>query len=180
MERRVKWLSHLVALVCLLQATTADLTCRSCHSGHLWRLKELTTVRFGDVGEVLARSGERSAEEVHKPLELSGEVAGLKVSAGNVGESDGTGGRRVRRADLRWSGEERRGAAAQRQDELKLNSSTFALSGDSSHNQAMVHWSGQNSSQEEIPDEQDESPDEQEEIPDEQTEIPDEQKEIPD
>ncbi|KAJ0033447.1 hypothetical protein NQD34_000554 [Periophthalmus magnuspinnatus] len=55
-------------------------------------------------------------------------------------------GRRVRRSELRWSGEERRGAAVPRQDELKLNSSTFALSGDSSHNQAMVHWSGQNSS----------------------------------
>lgn len=54
-------------------------------------------------------------------------------------------GRRVPRSELRWSGEERR-AAGQRQEELKLNSSTFALTGDSSHNQAMVHWSGQNSS----------------------------------
>lgn len=54
-------------------------------------------------------------------------------------------GRRVTRSELRWSGEERR-AAAPRQEELKLNSSTFALTGDSSHNQAMVHWSGQNSS----------------------------------
>uniref|UniRef100_A0A3B4TLP5 VPS10 domain-containing protein n=1 Tax=Seriola dumerili TaxID=41447 RepID=A0A3B4TLP5_SERDU len=53
--------------------------------------------------------------------------------------------RRVTRSELRWSGEERR-AGGQRQEELKLNSSTFALTGDSSHNQAMVHWSGQNSS----------------------------------
>lgn len=50
-------------------------------------------------------------------------------------------GRRV----PRWSGDERR-AAAPRHEELKLNSSTFALTGDSSHNQAMVHWSGHNSS----------------------------------
>lgn len=54
-------------------------------------------------------------------------------------------GRRVARSELRWNGEERR-AAGPRQEELKLNSSTFALTGDSSHNQAMVHWSGQNSS----------------------------------
>ncbi|XP_060904401.1 VPS10 domain-containing receptor SorCS1 isoform X2 [Labrus mixtus] len=54
-------------------------------------------------------------------------------------------GRRVTRSEMRWSGEERRAASA-RLDELKLNSSMFALTGDSSHNQAMVHWSGQNSS----------------------------------
>lgn len=53
--------------------------------------------------------------------------------------------RRVARSEIRWSGENRR-TAGLRQDELKLTSSTFALTGDSSHNQAMVHWSGQNSS----------------------------------
>lgn len=71
--------------------------------------------------------------------------------AGSAQSQDpGTGkipaaGRRVMRSELRWSGDERR-AAGPRQEELKLNSSTFALTGDSSHNQAMVHWSGQNSS----------------------------------
>lgn len=71
--------------------------------------------------------------------------------AGSAQSQDpGTGkipaaGRRVMRSQLRWSGDERR-AAGPRQEELKLNSSTFALTGDSSHNQAMVHWSGQNSS----------------------------------
>lgn len=60
-------------------------------------------------------------------------------------DTSSTAGRRAARSELRWSGEERR-AAGPRQEELKLNSSTFALTGDSSHNQAMVHWSGQNSS----------------------------------
>ncbi|KAK2824400.1 hypothetical protein Q5P01_021575 [Channa striata] len=49
------------------------------------------------------------------------------------------------RAEYRRPGEETRGSNP-RQSEPHLDTSTFALSGDSAHNQAMVHWSGHNSS----------------------------------
>ncbi|KAF7644980.1 hypothetical protein LDENG_00212690 [Lucifuga dentata] len=48
-----------------------------------------------------------------------------------------------------WSGfraEGEEGASASHQQEFHLTSWTFALAGDTAHNQAMVHWSGQNSS----------------------------------
>lgn len=48
------------------------------------------------------------------------------------------------RSDSRWNREE--GRANKRQDEQKLISNTFALTGDSAHNHAVVYWSGQNSS----------------------------------
>lgn len=49
------------------------------------------------------------------------------------------------RTEHRRAGEEARGSSP-RQSEPHLDTSTFALSGDSAHNQAMVHWSGHNSS----------------------------------
>ena len=49
------------------------------------------------------------------------------------------------RVEYRRAGEEARGSSP-RQSEPHLDTSTFALSGDSAHNQAMVHWSGHNSS----------------------------------
>lgn len=49
------------------------------------------------------------------------------------------------RTEYRRAGEEARGSSP-RQSEPHLDTSTFALSGDSAHNQAMVHWSGHNSS----------------------------------
>lgn len=53
-------------------------------------------------------------------------------------------GHRQGRSDFRWNKDEGRGN--NRQDEPKLTSSTFALTGDSAHNHAVVYWSGQNSS----------------------------------
>ncbi|KAM9364971.1 VPS10 domain-containing receptor SorCS3 [Pholidichthys leucotaenia] len=49
------------------------------------------------------------------------------------------------RAEYRRAGEDGRGSNA-RHSEPHLDTSTFALSGDSAHNQAMVLWSGHNSS----------------------------------
>ncbi|KAK1905090.1 VPS10 domain containing receptor SorCS3 [Dissostichus eleginoides] len=49
------------------------------------------------------------------------------------------------RPEYRRTGDEGRGSNP-RQSEPHLDTSTFALSGDSAHNQAMVHWSGHNSS----------------------------------
>lgn len=49
------------------------------------------------------------------------------------------------RAEFRRTGEDARGSNP-RQSEPHLDTSTFALSGDSAHNLAMVHWSGHNSS----------------------------------
>ncbi|XP_056251849.1 VPS10 domain-containing receptor SorCS1-like isoform X1 [Seriola aureovittata] len=57
--------------------------------------------------------------------------------------------RRTRRSAETWSGFRAEGgdeASFSDQEEFQLTSSTFALSGDTAHNQAMVHWSGQNSS----------------------------------
>ncbi|XP_055363820.1 VPS10 domain-containing receptor SorCS3 isoform X5 [Betta splendens] len=53
-------------------------------------------------------------------------------------------GHRQGRSDFKRNRDEERGDM--RQDEPKITSSTFALTGDSAHNHAVVYWSGQNSS----------------------------------
>ncbi|XP_060943270.1 VPS10 domain-containing receptor SorCS1-like [Limanda limanda] len=67
-----------------------------------------------------------------------------------VDEEDVPGWRRTRRSAAgTWSGFKPQGedeGSFSDQEEFQLTSSTFALSGDTAHNQAMVHWSGQNSS----------------------------------
>lgn len=53
-------------------------------------------------------------------------------------------GHRQGRSDSKWNRED--GRANKRQEEQKLISNTFSLTGDSAHNHAVVYWSGQNSS----------------------------------
>ncbi|CAB1441775.1 unnamed protein product [Pleuronectes platessa] len=53
-------------------------------------------------------------------------------------------GQKQGRSDFGWNRNDGRGNT--RQDEPKIASSTFALTGDSAHNHAVVYWSGQNSS----------------------------------
>lgn len=67
------------------------------------------------------------------------------VDAGAVEERGSLlDGQRQGRSEYRWNREDGRGNS--RQDEPKISSSTFALTGDSAHNHAVVYWSGQNSS----------------------------------
>uniref|UniRef100_A0AAV2LP25 Uncharacterized protein n=1 Tax=Knipowitschia caucasica TaxID=637954 RepID=A0AAV2LP25_KNICA len=81
--------------------------------------------------------------------EKRSEFADLSWSEGlDFGASEGRGalldGHKPSRSDLRWNRDE--GKGNNRQDEHKLSSSTFSLTGDSAHNHAVVYWSGQNSS----------------------------------
>lgn len=76
---------------------------------------------------------------------------GAQVDVTVEEDMDATGWRRARsaRSAETWSGfrhEGREDASFSDQEEFQLTSSTFALTGDTAHNQAMVHWSGQNSS----------------------------------
>lgn len=76
------------------------------------------------------------------------ELAGNGWTGADAGAPEERGslldGQRPGRSEYRWNREDGRGN--NRQDEPKISSGTFALTGDSAHNHAVVYWSGQNSS----------------------------------
>lgn len=64
--------------------------------------------------------------------------------SGWTGRSAQLDSHKTGRSEFGWNREDGRGDT--RQDEPRLSSSTFALTGDSAHNHAVVYWTGQNSS----------------------------------
>lgn len=98
-----------------------------------------------DVGEDAAlQRAKRSGPEFAEFAE-SGLTDGVDAFVGApVDRGSMLDGHRQGRSGFRWNRDEGRGN--NRQDEPKITSSTFALTGDSAHNHAVVYWSGQNSS----------------------------------
>ncbi|XP_041839727.1 LOW QUALITY PROTEIN: VPS10 domain-containing receptor SorCS3 [Melanotaenia boesemani] len=91
------------------------------------------------VEDAALRRAKRSGSELAEFTDQAGVEAGAEGNRGSMLD-----GHRSGRSEFRWNRENGRGTG--RQDEPKLTSSTFALTGDSAHNHAVVYWSGQNSS----------------------------------
>ncbi|KAF7216643.1 VPS10 domain-containing receptor SorCS3 isoform X1 [Nothobranchius furzeri] len=103
--------------------------------------RSLDEVPLGDTPEDPAlRRAKRSEFD---DLSNGGWTGAAGVDAG-APEDRGSNGQRSGRSEYRWNKDDGRGN--NRQDEPKLSSSTFSLTGDSAHNHAVVYWSGRNSS----------------------------------
>lgn len=148
--------------------TSAEITCASCplpvqlHLVELqleMRSEEPGTLKPGvtetqstetgvSIPEFLHVDGDAEEGDALRRARRSGppEFAELEEKGWSVPEEQGSllDGHRQGRSGYRWSRDEGRGN--NRGDEPRLSSSTFALTGDSAHNHAVVYWSGQNSS----------------------------------
>ncbi|KAG7463022.1 hypothetical protein MATL_G00190840 [Megalops atlanticus] len=100
---------------------------------------DLKDVKFARVkrSEIELSETTKGVKTSNHPLD--GALLGDRKSAGIALD-----GLRMR-SEFNWNRDDDR-AINPRKEEPKLISTTFALSGDSAHNQAMVHWSGHNSS----------------------------------
>uniref|UniRef100_A0A8C6TN56 Sortilin related VPS10 domain containing receptor 3 n=1 Tax=Neogobius melanostomus TaxID=47308 RepID=A0A8C6TN56_9GOBI len=134
----------------------AVITCASCPSPIQLRVEELrldarlaeSTEEPGPLRQIRVEFQDQEDKALRR--EKRSEFADLSWSGGlDFSASEGRGapldGRKQSKSDLRWNNRDE-GKGNNRQDEPKLSSSTFPLTGDSAHNHAVVYWSGQNSS----------------------------------
>ncbi|KAM6971892.1 VPS10 domain-containing receptor SorCS3 [Aplochiton taeniatus] len=90
------------------------------------------------------RRTKRSGSEFSEFSESDWTGMGAENSAERRSPGPLLDGQRLGRSESKWTRDEGRGN--NRQDDPKLTSTTYALTGDSAHNHAVVYWSGQNSS----------------------------------